>query len=87
MVGLTHENATDRLLVEVEGDTEQAARELEELGGHGVGQALDAGDAVGDRRHVADGLLGDARRPIPEMLPERSGDVFGGDGQVSQWSS
>src|SRR5438552_15983260 len=43
-----------RVLLEVEGEAEDIAPEVEELGGHAVGKAVDAGDAVSDLDHGAD---------------------------------
>ena len=49
-----HDGA-DRLLVEVERETDRAVLELEQLVDGGVGQAADTGDAVADLGHAADG--------------------------------
>ena len=64
VAGLAHDHGADRVLVEVEGDPEQAAGELQQLRGHGAGKARDAGDTVADGGHVADGLGLQRRRPV-----------------------
>ena len=54
---LAQDDGADRLLVEVQGQAQGAALELEQLVDGGVGQARDAGDAVADLDDVADPLL------------------------------
>ena len=46
--GVAEDDRADRLLLEVEGHAHDPARELEQLGRQGVGEAVDLGDAVAD---------------------------------------
>ena len=45
---LAHEDAADVVLLEVQGEAEDAVRELEQLARHDLLEAVDAGDAVAD---------------------------------------
>ena len=72
---VAEDDDADRALFQVEDLAEGAVLELEQLAGHGVRQAVDAGDAVADLEHPADlgevdlaavllDLLGDDRRDL-----------------------
>ena len=75
VAGLTEDDRTDRLLVEVQGEAERAALELEHLVDRGLGQARDAGDAVADFEHAADVRLLEGRRERRDVLTQRRGDL------------
>ena len=45
---VAHEDAADVVLLEVQGEAEDVVRELQELAGHDLVEAVDAGDAVAD---------------------------------------
>ena len=49
---ITHDDRTDRVLIEVEGDTEESAGELQQLGGHRVRADRHPGDAVTDGEDI-----------------------------------
>ena len=51
---VAEDHGADRLLVEVEGEADGAALELEQLVDADVGQARHAGDAVADLEDAAD---------------------------------
>ena len=51
---LTEHDGSDRLLVEVERESDRAVLELEQLVDGGVGQAADPGDAVADLGDTTD---------------------------------
>ena len=57
--GVAEDRDADVVLLEVEHQAEEAARELDELAGHRAFEAVDARDAVADREHGAG--LGDQR--------------------------
>ena len=82
VAGLSEDHHSEVLFVDVEGDSDQATGKLEQLGRHDIGQALDAGDAVGDGGDVSDGLLVDLRLPARKLLLEGLGDLVGSDGQI-----
>lgn len=54
LVIVTEESDSDQLLLEVEGDSADAALEADLLTGLDVGQTNDLGDSVTDRRHQTD---------------------------------
>src|SRR5690606_13103335 len=60
-------------------DGPAAGLELEQLAGHGVGQAVDTGDAVADLDHAAD--LGDLElvAVLLELGTDDAGDLVGSD--------
>jgi len=81
LLGLTEDDGTDRALVEVEGETEHTALELEQLVDRRLGQPGDAGDAVTDLEHTAHaGGLG-RRRERLDVLAQRGCDLVGVDGE------
>ncbi len=82
LVDLAEDHGTDRLLVEVEGDTERAAFELEELVDGDVGQAADAGDAVADLDHTTDLGAAQLGAEAGEARAEGGGDVVRVDREV-----
>ncbi len=53
-LGVAEDHGADRLLVEVQGQTDGAALELEQLVDAHVGQARHAGDAVADLEDATD---------------------------------
>ena len=63
---VTEDDDADLADVEVQRDAQRAALELEQLVGHGRGQALDAGDAVTGLGDDADLLAGDVRASTTE---------------------
>ena len=69
----------DVVLLEVEHHALHAVRELDQLAGLDVVEAVDAGDAVADREHLADvgdlGLLAE----VLDLLLEDGGDFGGAD--------
>ena len=79
---IAEDDGADRVLVEVEGEAEQAPVELEELVDHGVGQSRHAGDAITDLGDVADLLGLEGRREAVQALAEGGGDVVGSNRQV-----
>jgi hypothetical protein len=94
---VAQDDGTDRLLVEVQGQTERAPLELEQLVDRGVGQAGDAGDAVTRLDDRSDLLALQARLVALQVLAEDLGDVVGaevepgfvtgrGIGHVFSWS-
>ena len=54
LLAVAEDDGADRVLVEVQGEAEGAALELEQLVDGGVGQARHAGDAVADLEDAAD---------------------------------
>jgi hypothetical protein len=59
----------DRVLLEVQREAEDVARELEHLAVAHVGQAVDAADAVGDGDHRADVARFGSRLELLDALP------------------
>ena len=78
---VAEERATHVVLLEVENEPEDRGvvgpRELEELTGHGPGEAVHARDAVADREHGAG--LGHLHRLVDvlDLLLDDLGDLFG----------
>jgi hypothetical protein len=58
---LAEDDAADLVLVQVRGDAQHAARELEELVGHRARKTLDARDAVAALEHAPHLLTLDGR--------------------------
>ena len=83
VVALAEDHRTDGLLVEVQGEAEQAALELEQLVDRGVGQTGDAGDAVAHLEDPAELLLRQRRREGLDVGPQCRGDLVGVDGEFS----
>ena len=79
---LAQDDGADRLLVEVQGQAERAALELEQLVDRGVGQAGDAGDAVADLDDPADLLALEAGLVALQVLAQDGGDVVGAEVEV-----
>ena len=52
--GVAEDDDADRVLFEVEGEADGSVLELDHLVDGGIGQAVDAGDAVADLDHAAD---------------------------------
>ena len=75
LLALAEDHRTDGLLVEVQGEADGAALELEQLVDGGVGQAGDPGDAVADLEDATD--LGDLEigDVALEVLAQGGGDV------------
>src|SRR5690606_31188110 len=78
---LAEHHGADRVLVEVEGEADRAVLELEQLVHGGVGQSRDAGDAVADRGHPADGSSLERAVGTFQVVLDRRCDVGGGDGE------
>ena len=78
----TEHDGSYGVFVEVQGQTQLAAFELEQLVDRGVGKAGDPGDPVEHFRDPADLLGRDAGRVVAEVAPERFGDLVGVDGQL-----
>ena len=76
-----HDGA-DRLLVEVEGQSQRAALELDQLVDRALGKAGDAGDAVAHLDDPPDLLLGQRRGEALEVLAQDGGDVVGLDREL-----
>src|SRR5690606_29854105 len=65
----THHGDTDVVFLEVEDQATDTVRELDQLAGHHLGEAVHASDTVADREHGAD--FGDL-----DLLPELTNFVF-----------
>ena len=83
VVGVAEHDGADRVLVEVERETDRAVLELEQLVDGRVGQARHAGDAVADLGDAADGARLERGLEAVEVLLERRRDVGGGEGELS----
>ena len=70
------------VLLEVERQAESVVRELEQLPGHRVLQAVDLGDAVADGDDAADVDGDEARVEILEPLSYYLRDLFGADSHL-----
>ena len=83
LLALAQDHRADGLLVQVQGEADGAALELEELVDGAVGQARHAGDAVAHLEDAAD--LGDLEvgGVALEVLAQGGGDVRGVDVQIS----
>ncbi len=77
---LTHQHRTDVVVFEVESDAFGAVLEFEEFTGHGLLQAVDAGDAVAHRQNGADVADRDGLVVILNLLFEDGADLVGTDG-------
>jgi len=75
VVDLAEDHRTDGCLVEVQGETERAALELEQLVDRRVGQTRHAGDAVADLEDPTNLALFKAGGEPVEVLADRFGDV------------
>src|SRR4030042_1213166 len=73
------EDGPDVLLLEVQGQAEDAPRELEELIGHDPVEPIDAGDAVADRSDGPDLADVDAGIGAFDLLLDDPGDLIGFD--------
>ena len=82
VAGAPEDHRADRLLVEVQRETEHAALELEHLVDRGVGQTGDPRDAVTDLEHSADLRLLDRWRERLDMPAQRRCDLVGTDGEL-----
>jgi hypothetical protein len=84
---LTEHHRADRVLLEVEREAIGVARELEHLAVAGIGQAMNTGDAVGDRHDRADvARLGDGLEVLDPLLDEVA-DLGCFDGHVNLFKS
>src|SRR5262249_47683981 len=73
---LAEEDGADVVRLEVEREAGHPVRQLEHLQRHAVVEAVDAGDAVGDRQHRADlGEVGARRVHALDPLPENRCDL------------
>ena len=73
LVPLAEEHGADVLALEVQGEAGHVVRQLEHLERHAVVEAVDAGDAVGDRQHGPD--LREVRRANVEALDPLAQDL------------
>ncbi len=80
--GVTQDDHADVADVEVQGDAQRAALELEQLVGHRARQALDAGDAVAGLGDRADLLAGGLGRVGRNVALDRATDLVCGDRQL-----
>ena len=71
---LAEQHAADAVLFEVERDAEHAVRELEHLAGHGALAAVQARDAVAERRDGADFGHVDVDGEAADLLADDLGD-------------
>jgi hypothetical protein len=68
---LAQHHRADRVLLEVERESEGVARKLEHFAVAGIRQPMDAGDAVGDRDDRADvARLGDRLEALDPLLDQ-----------------
>jgi hypothetical protein len=74
---LAEERHPDVVLLEVEGDADDAVLELEPLEGDAVLEAVDAGDAVADLQHGADLAEVGLDVVLLDPLFQDRGDLFG----------
>src|SRR5665647_231489 len=85
-VAFAEQDDADVLLLEVQGQAEDAVGELQELVGHDPVEAVDTGDAVADRGDGADladvDLLGEAF----DLLLDDLGDLIGFDAHDNLYS-
>ena len=82
LLEVTEDHRADAVLVEVEGDAEDTARELEQLLGHHRRQTLDVRDAVSGVDDRADLLAGGVGGEGTYVLFDRALDVISGDCQL-----
>jgi hypothetical protein len=83
VLAVGQDHGTDRVLVEVQRQTQRAVLELEQLVHRGVGQTRHPGDAVADLEDAPDLLGLDLGVEVGQVLLERCGDVAGVDGEFS----
>ena len=83
---LAEERDADVVFFEVEDDALDVVRELEELTGHGAGEAVDARDAVADGEHGAGLDDRDLLIVLLDLLPDDLRDLFGFDVHLSLYS-
>ncbi len=79
---VTQDYRADRLLLEVEGEAHDAAREFEHLGRQRALQAVDLGDPVTDFDDRPDAARLDARIERIDGGLDDAGDLVGTDGHV-----
>jgi hypothetical protein len=77
--GLAHQRDADVVLFEVQHHAVDAARELDELAGHRVLQAVDARDPVADREHGAGLRDVDLAVVLLDLALQDVGDLAGLD--------
>src|SRR5262249_35049552 len=82
LAGVTEHDRADRVLVEVQRESEHAVLELEHLVHGGTGKAGDARDAVAHFEDAADLGLYERRRERLDMLAQRGCDLVGVDRQL-----
>jgi hypothetical protein len=78
-VVVAQERDADVALLEVEHHALHAVRELEQLAGHRVVEAVDAGDAVADRQDAAGLLDRDLGLVALDLLLDDPADFVGSD--------
>ncbi len=76
-VGVSQEHGPDRVFLEVQGQGHDPVGKLEQLAGHALVEAVNAGDPVARREHGAG--LGHVHpgREAPELLLDDAGDLVG----------
>ena len=74
---LPKKHGADVVLFEVQHQAHDVVRELEQLGGHAVAQAVDAGDAVADLEDGADLFDLDLGLIALDLSLQDGGDLFG----------
>ena len=79
-LGVAEDDRADRLLLEVQGEAEDVARELEELAGERGVEAVDLGDAVADLDDRADAARLDAGVELVDRGLHDAGDLVGANG-------
>ena len=82
---VAEDHGADRILVEVEGETDETVLEAEHLVDRRVGQARHARNAVADLEHPTDGGLLDRGGEALEVRLQRCGDLIGVDLQISHF--
>ncbi|OPZ85370.1 MAG: hypothetical protein BWY76_01444 [bacterium ADurb.Bin429] len=70
------EDAADVVLFQVEGHAHHPAGKLDEFAGHGIGQPVDAGDAVADLQHLPDAARAQLGVMLLQFLPYDGTDFF-----------
>jgi len=85
MLGIADDHGADGVLVEVQGETDGAALELEELVDADVGKARHAGDTVAHLEHPTDLRRFERGVVSRQVLLEGGGDVAGVDGEFSHY--
>ena len=79
---VAQDDGAHRVLLQVEGQPQGAALELQHLVIHAVAQAVDAGDAVARLHHHPHVGGGDAGRELLDLLADDGGDLVGPDSHL-----